>query len=417
MRLHSSLLPILGLIPSWTRTANRPKWKGPDQGNVVDEPSMVQTFPVDGLKQPRPRRSCMIRLACVILFLVTCAQAQHAAWQPAKTWVFAVGVLKFDDSSLVTWPDEGRADAEMIKVMQQRGVPADHILFLKNEQATKANVTQKFAPFLQRAEADDTLVFYYAGHGARNYSKPDRTCTFVTYDTTSTWTVSSVFDTVQQNFHGAQVIYFADCCHSGSLVAEAARRKERAGVLASAHVSSSSTGNWTFTTCLVEMFRGNPVLDVNGDGDITFTEAASYVEREMSFFEGQHAVHGVSGSFTPDLTLAAARGKHTLRMGDQVEGESHGKWWRAEILAERDGKYFVTWPGWPHSYDEWLPASLIRKFTPPTLPVGTPVMAEWRKQWFPGRVVKTELGLHLIHYDGFPDSDDEWMGMSRLKTK
>lgn len=359
----------------------------------------------------------MRRLACIFLSLLTCAHAEHAAWQPAKTWVFAVGVLKFDNSSLATWPDEGRADAEMIQIMQKRGVPADHVLFLKNEQATEANITQKFAPFLQRAAADDTLVFYYAGHGGRDYSKPERTCTFVTYDAASTWTVSSVFDTVQRNFHGAQTLYLADCCHSGSLVTEASQRKKRAAVLASAHVSSTSTGNWTFTKCLIEMFRGNPVLDADSDGSITFTEAARYVEREMSFVEGQHAAHSVSGGFTPDFALASASGRHTPRMGELVEGESQGKWWKAEVVAEKDGKYLVTWPGWARSYDEWLPASRIRKYAPQMLPVGTPVMAEWRKQWYPGRVVKTELGLHLIHYDGFEDGDDEWMGMSRLKTK
>jgi hypothetical protein len=360
----------------------------------------------------------MRRLA-LLLCLVGLSQvwAQHATWQPEHTWVFAVGVLNFDNSSLATWPDEGRMDAEMIRVMQKRGVPQSHIAFIKNEQATKENILRQFVPFLERAGADDTLVFYYAGHGGRNYSDPARTCTFVTYDTKSTWTVGSVFDTVQKHFHGAQTVYLADCCHSGSLVAEAATHKGRTAVLASAHVASTSTGNWTFTRCLVEMFQGNPVLDFDGDGEITFAEAARYAEGEMSFIEGQHAAHSVSGGFPAGFAIAPAGGHHTKHMGDHIEGLSQGQWWKAEVLAEKDGKYFVTWPGWNHSYDEWLPAERVRAYTPRMFPVGTAVQAEWRGRWYDGRIVKTEFGLHLVHYDGFPDGDDEWIGPARLRAK
>ena len=360
----------------------------------------------------------MKRLVLILVFAGLClSRAEQIAWQPGKTWVFAVGVLKFDDSSLESWPDKGREDAVMIAAMQKRGVPADHILFLRNEQATKENITRKFAPFLRQAKPDDTLFFYYAGHGGRDYSKTERTCTFVTYDTESSWTVPSVFDTVEENFHGAQVVYLADCCHSGGLVAEAARHRGRSAVLASAHVSSDSTGNWTFTHCLAEMFRGNPLLDANGDGRITFNEAAGYIEGEMAFLEDQHAAHSTAGGFAGDIEMARASGKRKPMMGDHVEAESKRKWRKAEVSDVKGGKILVTWPGRERSSDEWLPPGRIRAFTQKTWPVGTLVQAEWGKEWYPARIVKAELGLHLIHYDGFPDGDDEWMGLSRLKKK
>jgi hypothetical protein len=31
-------------------------------------------------------------------------------------------------------------------------------------------------------------------------------------------------------------------------------------------------------------------------------------------------------------------------------------------------------------------------------------------------VIKVELGLHFMHYDGFPDTDDEWVGYDRLRV-
>ena len=344
-------------------------------------------------------------------------QAEHPVWEPAKTWVFAVGVLKFDKPSLTTWPDEGRMDSVMIEAVKKRGVPPGHVVFLKNEHATKENIARQLVPFLRRVGADDTLLFYYAGHGARNYAEPARTCTFVTYDTASIWTVASVFQTVERNFHGRQVMYMADCCHSGSIVDEAAHRKGREAGLASAHVSSTSTGNWTFTRCLVDMFEGSPMLDRNGDGEITFAEAARYIEGEMAFAEGQHSSSGTSGGFSSDTVMARTRAKHTPRMGELIEAESRGKWWKAEVLAEREGEVFVTWPGWNHSYDEWLPLKRTRVYRPHTFSSGASVDTEWRGQWFPARVVKTELGLHLVHYEGFPDSDDEWVSLARLRER
>ena len=316
-------------------------------------------------------RHSVKNFACFLFFVsLAAAQAGQAVWQPERTWVFAVGVLKFDNAGVATYPDAGRVDAEMIAAMHKRGVPADHILFLKNSEATKENIVRKFAPFLRRAGAGDTWFFYYAGHGGRDYSDPARTCNFLTYDTKSRWTVASVFDTVQENFRGAQAIYTADCCHSGSLVEEAARRKGRTAALASAHVASTSTGQWTFTRCLLSMFQGDPLLDGDGNGEITFAEAARYAESEMAVLEGQDAAHGVTGGFPADMTMAAATGHHTARMGEHVMGESQGKWWKAQVLDEKNGKLLVTWPGWARSYDEWLPANRVRPIETKMLPIG-----------------------------------------------
>jgi hypothetical protein len=359
----------------------------------------------------------IFRLLFLILAIRSAAQSEEVQWQPAKTWVFAVGVLKFDDPSLATWPDEGRSDAELIRVMMKRGVPPEQIVFLKNEQATRGNIVKKLGPFLQRAQSTDTLIFYYAGHGSRDYSDPARSCTFVTYDTKSNWPVESLFDSVEKNFHGRQVIYTADCCHSGALVVEAARRPTRSAALTSAHVSSTSTGNWTFTQCLVRMFEGSPLLDFNDDQRVTFEEAAKHVTNQMAFIEGQHADHGVSGGFPARLVISSTEGTRTSRQGEFIEAESEGKWWKAQILDEKEGEVFVTWPGWGRKYDEWLPVSRTRPFKPQTFSVGSKVQAEWQKQWFDATVVKVELGLHLVHYKGFPSSDDEWVKIERLRVK
>ena len=358
-----------------------------------------------------------MRLMFLLWASCSLLRAELPVWQPSTTWVFAVGVLKFDNPSLATWPDQGRADADMIRALEKRGVPSDQIVFLKNEQATRENITRQLGPFLRRAKPSDTFLFYYAGHGSRDYSDPARTCTLVTYDTGSTWTVGSLFDTVEKNFRGRQVIYTADCCHSGALVVEAAARSKRAAVLTSAHVASTSTGNWTFTQCLVRLLEGSPLVDLNGDRQVTFAEAAEHVTGQMAFIEGQHAASGVAGGFPAETVLAGASGTRTPRQGQLIEAESEGKWWKAIVLDEKDGAVYVTWPGWARSYDDWIPLARTRPFRPQTYPVGAKVQTEWRKKWYDARVLKVELGLHLVHYEGFSDGDDEWVKPARLRAR
>jgi len=356
------------------------------------------------------------RLSFLVGVFCSYVHSEEVHWQPAKTWVFAVGVLKFDDAALATWPEEGRSDADMIRALEKRGVPPEQVIFLKNEQATHENIVKKLGPFLRRARPDDSLIFYYAGHGSRDYSDPKRTCTFVTYDTESSWTVTSLFDAVERNFGGREVIYTADCCHSGALVEEIVRRDGRSAALTSAHVSSTSTGNWTFTQCLVRLFEGSPLLDFNGDRQVTFAEAAKHVTGQMAFIEGQHAAQGVSGGFPAGLVMARTSGPRLPRQGEFIEAESEGKWWKAQVLREREGEVFVTWPGWGRKYDQWLPVASTRPYRPKTFPVGSRVQAKWQKKWFDAKVVKVELGLHLVHYEGFPDGDDEWVKIDRLRA-
>ena len=68
-------------------------------------------------------------LVPLFAFFSLTLHAERPVWDPESTWVFAVGVLKFDNSNLATWPDEGRADADMIRALQKRGVPSRLVYF------------------------------------------------------------------------------------------------------------------------------------------------------------------------------------------------------------------------------------------------------------------------------------------------
>ena len=363
-----------------------------------------------------------MRLLIFALLLATPLAAED--WDPAKTWVFAVGILEFE-ADISGWPEEGRVDAKMIEAYKKRGVPEDRIVFLKNEQGTKKAIGEGLAELAAKAGEGDTLVFYYAGHGVRNYSVDTRPVAVVPYDSrpgepSSDLPVERVFKIIENNFKGERVLLTVDCCHSGAF-AEVAKTREDTEIsyaaLTSAHVSSLSTGNWTYTECLVDALEGNALLDANGDGKVSLQEASEHTEREMAFGEEQLSSFMTSKGFAADTVVAAAGEKPEEGVGLLLEAKDEGKWYRAKVLDVREGEYFVHWIGFDKEWDRWVKVDETRDYEPkPEYEVGTKVEVEWNGKWYAAEVTKTHLGLHFVHYDGFPEADDEWVPRKRIRT-
>jgi hypothetical protein len=346
--------------------------------------------------------------------------AESPIWQPENTWVFAVGVLQFDSKGLQTYPEEGRVDAVMIEALKKRGVPAENIVFIKNEQATKTHIVNELVKLLKRATSGDMLLFYYTGHGGRDYSDPSRPVNFITYDTASVWTVREMLDCLEANFSGARALLIADCCHSGGLAEEAARRtssKIGYGVLASAQPASVSTSNWTFTQCMADLFNGHAALDLDRNGHIEFREAGQYSDAEMCFCEDQRACHAALGTFSESLVLARTNDHQPSWLGQHCEAPSNGIWLKGKVVDSKDGMYLVDWVDRPKKRDTWLSPEQLRKHTPPALEAGQNVRIEWNGGWYKGQILRVQGGLHFVHYEGFPVADDEWVPLRRLRPQ
>lgn len=360
-----------------------------------------------------------MRFRPFLLWLLTLAPAfaERPAWKPETTWVFAVGILKFEGAAMHGWPEEGRQDVVMLEALKKRGVPADHMVFIKNEQATAAEIRKRFEEFVRRPGPEDTLMFYYAGHGGRNYNDAKRPVYLVPYDSKNKWPTAEVLDTIAGGFKGSRVLLTADCCHSGGLAEEASRRAGRIsfGTLTSARSSATSTGNWTFTQCLIDIFNGNPIMDLDHDGVITFTEAGQGSDLRMAFRENQRSTTAVTGKFPGDLVLATASGPASKVLYDGLEGRDKGEWYKANILSGRDGRYFVTWPGYDSSNDSWLTPENVRPAGLKAFANGTAVQIRWGKEWYSGKVIRSELGLLLVSYDGYTAADHEWVPVARVR--
>lgn len=358
----------------------------------------------------------------LLLAALLLAPPQEKTWDPARTWVFAVGVLEWKASQVFgSFPKEGRRDAELMELLKSKGVPADHVVFIKDGEATRAKVEKALAEHVAKAKVGDLLIFYYAGHGC----KADSGATyFANYDATGDvektgWPLASILDTIEARFKGSRALLTADCCYSGSLADEAKKRKGSISYacLTSSLASTSSTGNWTFTEALLKGFRGDPVADLNGDGAVELGELGRFTEAEMAFADGQLSTFATFGKFSAETTLADAGKKAHPRIGERLEVEEKKKWYRAKILEVKDDTFKIHYVGWDDKYDEWVGEARTRPYKPVQYEGGTKVEVEWKGKWYPSKVLQGRLGLHLIHYDGFTDVWDEWVSPQRIRRK
>ncbi|HLK61326.1 MAG TPA: hypothetical protein VKU00_32550 [Chthonomonadaceae bacterium] len=81
--------------------------------------------------------------------------------EPAKTWVFAVSSLVWKYDHGLNMPKKGREDIDFVRVFQNYGVPADHIVFLKDRQGTLKQINARFTELLEKTQSGGTLLFYF----------------------------------------------------------------------------------------------------------------------------------------------------------------------------------------------------------------------------------------------------------------
>src|SRR5688572_26157469 len=126
-------------------------------------------------------------------------------WIPARTWVFAVGVIEG------SWPQEGRRDAVFMELLLSLGVPRDHLVFLRDTHATPREVENRMKALLSRANPGDLAIIYFSGHGTtKKRGGPLRFVVWPDGDE-SHWPASSLFAAIESSFPGAGALLFADC--------------------------------------------------------------------------------------------------------------------------------------------------------------------------------------------------------------
>lgn len=392
------------------------------------------------------------------------------------TFGVVAGVLSFSDPGVTAFSDELRKDRELHQLLIRRGVPEENLTLLLDAEASAASVIAALETTAARATRGSTFFFYYAGHGSRDEAgKPY----FLAHDTESgknALYLDRIGRAIDEKFAGVRVVLMADCCYSGAL-RETADQLSRfdALVLTSADASNTSTENWTFTQTVIDGLTGDALADANGDGSVSLGELAGEVAGAMKHREAQR--HGffargvelseplakasarpapVPGApFPPGAYVRVAEGEagRAVRVREAGATESlvryyrynqaedrkvkngeltpssfarvpvgselrvfwGGKIWDARVLETEDDFHFITYPGWPSHWDEWILSDRIADES--DLGKGTEkrVQVEWRGRWYPAVVRERRGKRYLVHYVGYESSWDEWVSAERIR--
>lgn len=399
---------------------------------------------------------------------------------PERTVGVIVGVLSFADPGLRPFPTADRKDVELYELLVARGVPRANLTLLLDGAGTTRAIREAVRTQAARAPAGATFVFYYAGHGVRDAEGNPYLASYdlSTREPTRTGLApSAIADDLRTAYRGRSVWVLGDFCYSGAL-AGAARSLAEAGwaaaSLTSAEAANTSANSWTFTQTVIDALSGEPLADRNHDGAIALSELGEEVADAMKFREKQR-----SGFYRPastaDWLLARASGlaragggryvlapfgggarpARVLEAGptdslvrfysyatrddrrlpnaelENIEFRRHapnasvqvywgGKLWPAQILRADGDFHWITYPGWPSYWNEWvLSDRIVDDAAAPSAAVARAqaVSVEWHGTWYPATVLAVRGARYLIHYDGYDADWDEWVDATRLRAR
>lgn len=130
------------------------------------------------------------------------------------------------------------------------------------------------------------------------------------------------------------------------------------------------------------------------------------------------------------LCLAlAGQASAGCQKGDKAEVLWQGSWYPATVLHSNGERCFIHYDGYESSWDEWVGPDRIKlkgaksnapKTPPPPPPPGgyqegDPVQVLWKGTWYNAHVLKSKGPQSFIHYDGYDNSWDEWVGPERIR--
>jgi uncharacterized caspase-like protein len=185
--------------------------------------------------------------------------------------------------------------------------PFDEVLFLADEEATGTAMRNALFVFLQKADWDDLVLIYYAGHGAPDGNRPDNLYLLPTDSdldamASTAFPMWDVKTALRRQIAAERVIVIADACHSagtadGDVVGGGASNNiagtfsqlftpSRRLMMTAADTNEFSLedarwgGHGVFTHFLLEALKGDG--DANEDGIITFSEAFDFVSSNVT---------------------------------------------------------------------------------------------------------------------------------------
>jgi len=119
-------------------------------------------------------------------------------------------------------------------------------------------------------------------------------------------------------------------------------------------------------------------------------------------------------------------GYAACKVGDKSEVLWKGTWYPATVKKAKGDQCYIHYTGYGNNWDEWVGPDRIKigggeaSAAPSkggSYSVGDSVDVNWKGQWYPARVISAGKDKWKIHYDGYGNSWDEWVTASRIRTK
>ena len=326
--------------------------------------------------------------------------ADTKAGKEVNLWAVLVGISRFKNGdqsvggmqiqNLRSAADDAQAIYEFLKSEEGGNFAEDHVILLKDEQATKSAVENALAK-LKQSKPDDFFVTFIAAHGVL-YPQFDtklgttvETAYFVMYDTdprdmVKTALPMEAFQDTVRLIPAKKGLVLSDTCHSAgvqlagrggeattrannSLIQEL-KKNDATGVgfiwaadqkevsLEDPDLSQGQgQGHGVFTYCLLEGLRGNADSSP-ADGIVTFSELKGYVRDRVPEMtnNSQHPGGNTTSFETNDIPLSAVPntcknpadcGSIVIRAPEMeavnvaIDGESRGEVGRIREITRR----------------------------------------------------------------------------------
>jgi hypothetical protein len=288
-----------------------------------------------------------------------------------RSLIAVIGVDKYaEHEPLTNAANDARAVLELFKRCGFEELPEAPSLF--DEQATLGALTSLVREQLPGVlQPDDSLVIFYAGHGATIESKaPDpedaskmelrHTGYLIPVEARrqkpSDWLRLDAFLDDLSNLPARHVLVILDACKSGfalsekfkrrgegqapGTIAQLAERVSRRVITSATHeqtaMDGGGSGNSLFTETVVDAV-GNLRADSDGDGYLTTTELFSYVRQQV----GDTAIRVHHVKQTPDYGYLPGDGSGELVLS--LRGDTYNRLRAAETLKVADHIYQLGW--------------------------------------------------------------------------
>jgi len=344
-------------------------------------------------------------------------------WNAANTRLVVISLAGFkgEKPGHTSFSTADRLDDPLVELFRQRGVPEQQILYLKDSNATTAEVEARFPAFLEHSKPEEILIFYFSSHGG--YNPKTGAHTYTTFD--GSIPIGWFMGKIEKNFLGSAAMIFSDCCYSGgmvNLVKCLPPGRTAFGALSTTGSQNVAYSGWRFTDLLMRAWKGDRAMDEDHSCTIDFGELCRFAERYMAFVAEGRPLYTFTGNFPRDLVLAKTSLKSKDGAGRFLEAKDGTDWFKGEVVDVKTdpsgASQFLI-----HFTDKrryarflWVGEPELRPFKFPRFSVGTRVeIRDPSGKWVPGNVISSFEQLHECHYAGKSPLLDEWISPSRIK--